>query len=152
MKIIQSTNADESKKYILTIKRGEEVFTELLKFIKEENINCATFNGLGATDKIEIAYYNLQTKEYEKQIIEEELELLNINGNLAWILDQEIKTYKPVLHIHGVFGKRNLETLGGHLFSLRISGACEIHLTSYPKKILREFDEETGLNLICKIL
>ncbi len=145
MKIIQKTPQSETTKYILTIKRGEEVFEALLKFIEDEKINCATFNGLGATDKIEIAYYNLKTKEYERHTIEEELELININGNIAYLNEN------PILHIHGVFGKKDLSTLGGHLFSMKISGACEIHLTTYPEKIERLFDEETGLNLICQI-
>jgi predicted DNA-binding protein with PD1-like motif len=146
MKIIQKVENEKQNNYVVTIARGEEVFSELQKLIEQEKIACATFTGLGAVDKIEIAYYNLQTKEYERTTIEEELELLSIVGNLAYL-----DGTKPILHIHGVFGKRDLSTLGGHLFSMKISGACEIHLTTYPEKIGRAFDSETGLNLICKL-
>lgn len=145
MQIIQKAKHSESLNYILIIKRGEEVFESLLKFFQSENIACATFNGLGATDDIDLAYYNLKTKEYERRVISEELELINLNGNFAFLGD------KPVLHIHGIFGKRDLSTLGGHLFKMQISGACEIHITTYPSKIGRAYDEETGLNLLCKL-
>lgn len=131
------------KQVVLNLARGEELFEVLLSWCKENNIAGATLTGLGAADQLELAYYNMQTKAYERHIIDEEVEILSLTGNLGTLEAQKM------LHIHGVFGKRDLTTFGGHVFKLRVSGACEIHLTTLPSNLKRSFDETTGLNLLC---
>lgn len=137
--------ARESKRCVLNLARGEELFETLTVWCKKEGIQGATLTGLGAASNLEIAYYNLETKTYERQIITEDVEILSLTGNVA-VLDG-----KTVLHIHGVFGKRDLSTFGGHLFTLTVSGACEIHLQTFEASFKRAYDEVTGLNLLCSI-
>jgi len=131
--------------YVFNLARGEELFETLLSWCKENNIAGATLTGLGAADELELAYYHLPTQTYERHQINEEVEILSLNGNLGTLKGEKM------LHIHGVFGKRDLSTFGGHLFKLRVSGACEIHLTVLPTSLNRSFDEKTGLNLLCRI-
>ncbi len=137
--------ASHENQYVFNLARGEELFETLLLWCEENNIAGATLTGLGAADHLELAYYHLPTKTYERQETDEDVEILSLNGNLG-TLDG-----KKVLHIHGVFGKRDLSTFGGHIFSLRVSGACEIHLTAFPLPLHRSFDETTGLNLLCQL-
>lgn len=132
--------------YVLGAARGEELFGSLLVWCAEHQIAGATFTGLGAADRLEIAYYHLPTKTYERQIIDEEVEIVSLVGNLGTLKDEK------VLHIHGMFGHRDLSAFGGHLFSLKISGACEIHLTALSSILNRTYDEKTGLNLLCPIV
>lgn len=128
--------------FVLSVARGEELFESLLSWCEEKEIVGATFTGLGAADQLEVAYYHLPTKSYERQQIAEDVEILSLTGNVG-LLDG-----KKALHIHGVFGKRDLTTFGGHVFRLRVSGACEVHLAVLPTSLIRAYDAETGLNLL----
>lgn len=141
MKLI-TTHADQ---LVINLERGEELLETLLSYCKAKDITGATFTGLGATDMLELAFYNLTTKSYERHNIVEELEILSLTGNLGTLKEEKM------LHIHGVFGRRDLSTLGGHIFKLRVSGACEIHLSTLPRQLHRVHDETTGLNLLCEI-
>ncbi|OGI19979.1 MAG: hypothetical protein A3J06_04625 [Candidatus Moranbacteria bacterium RIFCSPLOWO2_02_FULL_48_19] len=137
--------ASHGNQFVFNLARGEELFETLLSWCKENNIAGATLTGLGAADELELAYYHLPTQTYERHQINEEVEILSLNGNLGTLKGEKM------LHIHGVFGKRDLSTFGGHLFRLRVSGACEIHLTVLPAPLNRSFDEKTGLNLLCRM-
>ncbi len=129
--------------YILNVLRGEEVVSILKTFLIEKNLRAAHFTGLGAADVLDIAYYHLPSKKFERHEIKEEVEILSLVGNVGVLGDETI------IHAHGVFGRRDLSTFGGHIFSLRVSGACEIHLTVLNGEITRAYDEATGLNLFC---
>lgn len=137
--------ASHQNQYVFNLARGEELFATLLSWCQDNALSGGTLTGLGAADQVELAYYHLPTKTYERHTIHEEVEILSLQGNLGTLAG------KPILHIHGVFGKRDLSTFGGHLFQLRVSGACEIHWSTLPAPLRREHDEETGLNLLCQI-
>ncbi|MEK9151503.1 MAG: PPC domain-containing DNA-binding protein [Patescibacteria group bacterium] len=129
---------------VMNLARGEELITALSAWCEQNDIGGATLTGLGAADELEIAYYNLGTKTFERHTIKEEVEILSFVGNVA-MLDA-----KRIFHIHGTFGRKDLSTFGGHIFSLRVSGACEIHFTVFPQTFTRAYDEQTGLNLLCE--
>lgn len=137
--------AAEGKRYVLNLARGEELFLVLASWCQEKKIEGATLTGLGAASNLEIAYYNLETKTYERQIITEDVEILSLTGNVAMLGE------KTALHIHGVFGRRDLSTFGGHVFALTVSGACELHIEIFESSMTRAHDEVTGLNLLCGI-
>lgn len=89
-----------------------------------------------------LSWYDLQTKEYETTEVEENLEITSLTGNIA-VVESQI-----FAHTHGVFGKRDLTTIAGHVNSMRISATCEVLLHVLPGSIEREYDEETGLKLM----
>lgn len=130
----------------LNIEPGEEVMACLMKYAEEHDIKAAHISGLGAAGTLDIAYYNLETKTYERTKIQENVEILSLNGNIGVKEDES-----TVVHLHGVFGKRDLTTFGGHLFELVVSGAGEIHLTTYSGAIRRAYDSTTGLTLMCDV-
>ncbi|MEK7134218.1 MAG: PPC domain-containing DNA-binding protein [Patescibacteria group bacterium] len=129
--------------YILNAARGEEVVAALKNVLREKNIRAAHFTGLGAADFCDVAYYNLRDKKFEQHEMAEETEILSLVGNVGMLGDETI------IHAHGVFGRRDLSTFGGHIFAMRVSGACEIHLTVLDGEMTRAHDDETGLNLLC---
>lgn len=136
--------AHNEDRYVLSLARGEELFETLRAWAVREDLSGVVFTGIGAADRLDLAYYDLTKKTYERHPIEEEVEILSLIGNIA-ILNGE-----TALHIHGTFGRRDLSAFGGHLFGLRISGACELHLAAMPV-MGRAFDETTGLNLLCPV-
>jgi len=130
--------------YTLNFAKGEEVMTGLSAFLKKENIQAGHIAGLGAASKLTIAYYNLETKEYEKKEYTENVEILSLVGNVGVKENNEL-----VVHMHGTFGRRDFSVFGGHVFEIIISGAGEIHLAAFPGTINRAYDEDTGLTLMC---
>lgn len=133
---------DEPATIILKWKKGEEVISSFLKFLEERNIRAGHFTGLGAAESLELGYYNLATREYERKVANYDVEILSLTGNVA------VMNGATIIHMHGVFGKRDFSAFGGHVFKLVVAGTCEIHLTPLSGFMKREYDEETGLNLL----
>jgi predicted DNA-binding protein with PD1-like motif len=132
----------EQSNRVLLFEQGEDVMVELKAYAKQHQIQSAWINILGACAEVTLAYYDLHTKTYEKLVISEDLEILNVMGNIAQMNGE------PALHLHGTFGKRDLSVIGGHIFSMIISASGETHLQLFDGKIERQFDEKTGLNLM----
>lgn len=132
----------------LNARPGEELMTALQKFADEHGINAAHIAGLGAAKRLVLAYYNLETKEYEKREFADDVEILSLNGNIGRKDSGEM-----IVHIHGTFGRRDFSVFGGHVCECVVSGAGEIHLTIPDSgRIMRSYDEQTGLTLMCPML
>jgi len=127
--------------YFFVLKRGQEVVEEIIKFCNEKNIRAAYFTAIGAVSSVELAYYDLQKKEYNYKKFDE-LEIDTITGNLA-VMNDEL-----IIHAHGTFSDKDMKTVGGHFKSAVVSGTCEVFLVPLKESLVRKFDEDTGLNLI----
>ncbi|MBO7178615.1 MAG: DNA-binding protein [Clostridia bacterium] len=126
---------------VLRAQRGEEIISLLTMLISEENITCGRVSGIGATDKITIGLYNVNTQEYHKDTIEEEMEILSLAGNLTR------KEGNPYVHVHGSFATLD-RVYGGHVNEVWISATAEIIIDVIDLVVDRKIDKETGLNLI----
>ena len=133
---------EKDSKYLLRILRGEELVEHVLAFCNDNNIDAAWVQGLGACDKTEISYYDFEKKEYIKKAIDEECELLNLTGNIAFADNTRM------MHAHVTLSRKEYTTIGGHLHSMRISGTGEILITKLDGYFERDLDEETGLKLL----
>lgn len=131
-------------RYTLNVQPDEDIVAELKRFAQARNITAAHISGLGAAGEVDLAYYNLETKEYERTKIVEDLEICSLNGNIGVNIEGE-----TIVHLHGVFGRQDRTTYGGHIFECIVSGAGEIHLVAMPGTINRAYDEGTGLTLMC---
>lgn len=111
-------------------------------FAVEQKINGASFTAIGASGEVILSYYNLTEKKYEDHILKEEMEIVSVTGNIAWMKNT------PVIHAHGVFADKGLTTRGGHIKKLIVSATCEVSLFLFDEPAHRCFDETTGLNLL----
>jgi len=129
--------------YIVRLERGEELIATLTKLIEEENIPTCWISGLGASQKTELGFYDIEAKEYIWQTFDEPMEVLALSGNISWLDDE------PNLHIHGSFSKKDFSSVGGHVKSLIVNGTCEIFMHKWDSdKLNRIYDSEVGLNLL----
>jgi len=142
---MQVIHTDGAGFYTLSFARGDEVMTGLVGFCQENSVKAAHITGLGAAGSVTLAYYNLETKTYEKKTIVEDVEVLSLVGNVGVKEGGEL-----VVHLHGTFGRRDLNMFGGHVVELTISGAGEVHLRAFDGAINRKYDDETGLTLMCQ--
>lgn len=132
----------DQRRYMLRFDKGDEVFSELQKYLEAENISACAFNGVGAVSEVEVGYYNPSLKDYRKKPFYEELEIVSLIGNGSLVDD------KAFIHAHGMFSRTDFSTLGGHVFRLIVSATCEIFLIKLEGKMERKLDAETNLKLL----
>lgn len=128
--------------YIIKVLRGADFLQTLTSFCEESTIHAGYLTAIGACNKLTLAWYNLETKAYEDHEYNEDLEIASVIGNVSFV------DGKPFIHVHGVFGKQDMTTYGGHIRKMVISAACEVRLEVFDGSIEREFDAVTGLNLM----
>lgn len=129
--------------FIVRLDAGEEILSSLTELCSQEKITAGTISGIGAANYADIGLYEVAKRKYHGNILEEEMEIASLNGNIS---RKEGKVY---LHLHAAFANKQGQIFGGHLRSARISATAEIYIHTVPAKIERVFDEETtGLNLI----
>lgn len=120
----------------------------LTALVQEEQIKGAWLSGLGAAMWAELGFFNLEDKTYEWKKLDQVLEIISLEGNIAWE-DPLTAGAEPVIHIHGVFSNRDMNSFGGHVKELEVAGTCEILLHRwYQGGLRRELDDETGLKLL----
>ncbi len=129
--------------HIVRLSRGEKVIELLVRLARDEQLSSCWISGLGGASAAELGFYDLNTQEYQWQVADEPLEILSLQGNLTWT-DAE-----PAFHIHGVFSRGDLSTIGGHVREITVSGTCEIFLHRwYGNNLTKSIDPKTGLKLL----
>src|SRR5690606_34504988 len=99
-------------------------------------------SGLGGAGSVTLSFYDLTKKAYVDTQLDEPLEILSLQGNLAWIDDV------PFWHVHGVFGRSDYSSIGGHVKKLKIALTGELLIVPLKTVMTRTYDETTGLKLL----
>lgn len=126
----------------LIVPKGEEVMAALLAFAQEHRLTSAWVQGIGGASQVTIGFRDPEKKEYIWRSYDEPLEIVNLQGNLAYV-DGE-----PFWHLHGTFAGADYAAFGGHVKELVVGLTCELFITPTPLKLNRTDDEETGLKLV----
>ncbi len=135
-------NDENQKTYAIILESGDEVMESIRSFAKEQNLQASHFSAIGAFEKATIGYFDFSIKDYIKIEIEEQIEVLNIAGDISLFKD------KVKIHAHVVLGKKDATAHGGHLMAGTVHPTLEIILTESPAYLFRQYDEKTGLSLI----
>ena len=131
----------EGNRYVLVLDRGDELIASIQKLADDESIDSGFVSGIGAADKVEMAIYNPATKEYCSKVLDMDMEICSLNGNITNL------NGKKFAHIHAVLSDSKLKCYGGHVKSALISVTCEIEIVLCCE-MKRKKNEEIGLNLI----
>lgn len=127
---------------IVKLAVGEGIMASLVTLAAKENIKAAVVSGIGAVDKAELAFYHLKTRDYEHHILEEEFEVLSLDGSLT------MNDGKHYPHLHIILGRSDLSTIGGHLIEAYTSVTMEIYVTVLDGSIERTLDTDIRLKLM----
>ena len=138
MKVILQDN----QSFVLRFDADEEVFEGLTKFMKAQQISSCFFSGIGACASVELAFFNPHIKDYRKKPFFEEMEIISLIGNGS------LKDGQPAIHAHGMFGRTDFSTIGGHVFKLVVSVTCEVTLNKLQGKLERTNNPDFNLNLL----
>lgn len=128
--------------WFVRLDRGEEIMQTLVDFIAAENIPAGAIAGIGALTKVELGYFNRDTKEYQRRKFDGVYELLSLTGNIAYVDN------KPMVHAHCILGDADYQVVGGHLFSGIVAVTGEIYIGVFSDKFKRAMDPEVELNLL----
>jgi predicted DNA-binding protein with PD1-like motif len=133
---------NDPKTSIIVLEKGEELLDCLNEMAVSHDLKGAWLNGLGGAAEVTIGFRDPIAKKYDWQDYNEPLEILSLQGNLAWVDGQ------PFWHIHGVFSGSNNQAIGGHVKRLLVGLTCELLITAMPASLTRVVDDETGLKLL----
>lgn len=129
--------------WIVRLDMGEKLIESLSNLVKAEKIPSCWVSGIGAVQSVELGYYDLNSEKYEWHSVNELMEITGLQGSLAW------DDNKPVWHIHGSFGKKDLSLIGGHVKELVVGGTCEVFLHKwYADNLTRTSDPNSELRLL----
>jgi uncharacterized protein len=127
---------------VLRLEIGEEVMEVLLHYAALQGVEAAYFVAFGALERVELAYYNVVSKQYETNVVDRQVEVVSLLGNVA------IGDKGPVVHAHVAVSDEQGSTCSGHLVRGIVRSTLEVFITRLPGKLRRAHDPETGLNLL----
>jgi predicted DNA-binding protein with PD1-like motif len=131
------------KTSVVVLDSGDEVLSSIKNFAQTEHLSGSSFTAIGALSKVELGWFNWESKRYQTAVkLDEQVELLSLIGDIA------LKDNKPQVHAHLVIGQRDGTAHGGHLMSATVRPTCEIVVTESPQSLQKEIDPESGLALI----
>lgn len=132
-----------SSSHLLVLKRGQSLMEQLNDFASQHQLTSAWVSGLGGSGTVTLGFYDIDQRDYDWRQYNQPLEILNLTGNLAIVDDQ------PWWHIHGVFSGPDFQAVGGHVRDLTVGLTVELHITPLDANMTREYDDTTGLKLLC---
>jgi len=129
-------------KYVLRLESGDDILKSLRQFATTKRLGASLLEGIGSLSKVKLGHYDFRTKQYRYETFEDDLEILNLSGNIA-SMDR-----KPLPHVHVTLGRRDFSVIGGHLDEGSSANMVEIGLWRFPGKLVKAKDAEIGLNVL----
>ena len=128
--------------WMLVFDTDEEPAAGLLHFAREKELSASQFTAIGAFREVELGYFDIEKREYEKILINEQVEVLSLVGDIT------LGEHGPKVHAHAVLGKRDGRAWGGHLLKAKVRPTLEVVITESPAHLRRKHDARSGLALI----
>jgi predicted DNA-binding protein with PD1-like motif len=128
--------------YVLVFDTGDAVIETLTRFANQNSMTAAFFFGIGAFQKVTLAFFDLAKKEYEHIPIDEQVEVTSLIGNIS------LYNGGPKVHAHAVIGKRDGSAHSGHLIEATVRPTLEVFVTTAENQLGRSLDAATGLPLL----
>ena len=128
--------------FVLIFESGDELIAGVRDFAQAQGVTAGRFTALGAFSHATLAYFNWNTKQYQDIPIDDQVEVLSLIGTVSQMDD------RTKIHAHGVVGRPDGSTRGGHVKAGYVRPTLEVVLTEMPTTLVRTRDAESGLNLI----
>ena len=134
--------AGSQRTFAVVFDTGDEVVSGLQSFAGEQSLLASSFTAIGAVSDVVLGYFDWEKKDYKRNPIKEQVEVLSLIGNIAR------KGNEVRIHAHVVVGKRDGSAYGGHLLEAHVRPTLEVVVRESPEFLNRVPDETTGLALI----
>jgi predicted DNA-binding protein with PD1-like motif len=127
---------------VLRLDPGEELQACLRRHLRDDSVGFAFISAAGGVSRAKLGYWNADTAAYEHRDLDEQVEVLVLQGNAS------LKEGQPHLHLHGVFGRRDFSTVGGHVVEAVANPTLEVWLRVEDVDVRRVKDEGSGLAVL----
>lgn len=127
--------------YLFKLPKGKDLLEELIDFCHDNQVKCGIVSVVGSVSNATIGYYDQTKKKFEKSLFDEELELVNLTGNIS------IQDNRPMVYAHVTLADNEHNVVGGRLMAGTKIFVCEAYiqeLVGDPK--VRRNDKVTKLN------
>lgn len=128
--------------YLFKLPKGKDLLDSLADFCHDNQVKCGIVSVVGSVANATVGYYDQAKKKYDKKVINEPLELLNLTGNIS------IQDNRPMVHAHVTLADKDYHVIGGHLMLGTKTYVCEAYvqeIVGEPK--VRRMDKVTKLSL-----
>jgi predicted DNA-binding protein with PD1-like motif len=136
-------DADGKRTFAIILETDDEAVSCLEAFAEKQSIGGSQVTAIGALSRATLAYFDWQTKAYQRINVGEQVEVASLIGDIAVGPDN-----RPSVHIHVVLGKRDGTALAGHLQEAHVRPTLEIIVTEMPVHLHKCKDKDSGLALI----
>lgn len=121
---------------------GDDLLEGMKQALRAEGIcSGVVLGGVGMLKNPQLSFYT-GGGVYEPIPLEEEVELVALNGNVA-TLDGEV-----FVHLHATVGKRGGEAAAGHFSGGKVHMTAEVAVKALTKTMTRSLDTRTGLKTL----
>jgi predicted DNA-binding protein with PD1-like motif len=136
-------NPAPERTYAVVLDPGDEPIDCLTRLARDERLDAARFTGIRAFSDAVLGFFDLDSKDYERIPVGEQVEVVSLVGDVALGPDGA-----PKLHAHAVLARRDGSACGGHLLEAHVRPTLEVMLVESPSRLQRRIDPATGLALI----
>jgi predicted DNA-binding protein with PD1-like motif len=127
---------------LVRLDRGEKLPDAIAELCAACRIPAATAHGIGAIEDVELGYYDLSTKTYERTRLAGSWELVSLTSFVSmW-------EGKHFAHTHAVVSGRDFAAKGGHLFAGTVSITVELRVHTIAGEVRRAMNPAIGLHQI----
>ena len=136
-------NDGPQRTFVVVLQSGDETVACLKRFADEQQLGAAQITAIGAFSDAVLGYFDWAKKEYKRNPVKEQVEVVSLIGDVALGPKGE-----PALHMHVVLGRSDGAALGGHLLEAHVRPTLEVVLNESPAHLRKRHDPESGLALI----
>ena len=129
-------------KYVLRLESGDDILQSIRKFATAKRVNAGILEGIGSLSRVKLGHYDFKTRKYSYETFEDDLEILNLSGNIASTNRQ------PLPHLHVTLGRRDFSVIGGHMDEGSSANMVEVGIWKLPGKLVKAKDDQIGLNVL----
>jgi uncharacterized protein len=112
--------ASSARTFEVTMRKGDEVASGLTEFAEKNHLTGAHLTGIGALNHVVLGWYDPEKRAYKKNVIDEEVELVSLTGNIV------LENGKPFVHEHCVVALKDGTTRGGHLIEATVAVELQV--------------------------
>ena len=127
--------------YFVRLDKGEEIVACLKKFCENEKIKLGHVQGIGASSRVVLKFFDQKTKKYHSREFTGEYEIAPLAGNIT------TKDNKIWLHLHINISSKDFKAYAGHLEAAIVGPTFECIIEKMNGNVGRRFDKISGLKV-----
>jgi predicted DNA-binding protein with PD1-like motif len=132
----------QARRFVVVFDTDEEAVVLLRAWAQQHHVHFASLSGIGAFRSARLGYFDVEARDYVPIVLNEQVEVLSLQGTIAQAQDQ------PIVHAHVVLGTRDGTAHGGHLLQAYVRPTLELIVVESVADMRRTVDRATGLPLL----